>query len=185
MPPVMIRRSRPSSIRWSSEPAPLQTGKPDPGPLLLASERNLDRTRAILSAYRIRDVARADFGGELDHVGHAAPRHLHQGLDVLAALPGLRGRVAGRELVVLDDRAVVLAFTQEAVKPAGGLASTLEGFLREQADNLHLKTLSVMEGRVSVQYQFRKRADFDRSGFVRRLNELAGPTRMEIFLGGA
>ncbi|CUQ66761.1 [protein-PII] uridylyltransferase family protein [Candidatus Nitrospira inopinata] len=83
MPPVMIRRSRPSSIRWSSEPAPLQTGKPDPGPLLLASDRNLDRTRAILSAYRIRDVARADcnlqsMAGE--------PHHRRQLADILPRL---------------------------------------------------------------------------------------------------
>ncbi len=65
------------------------------------------------------------------------------------------------------------------------VASSLEGFLRGQADRVHLKTVSVMDGRMSLQYQFRKRAEFDRAEFVRQLNELASPNRMEIFLGGA
>lgn len=79
----MIRRSRPSSIRSSNEPAPLRTDKPDPRPLLLASDRNLDRTRTILSAYRLRDVARADcnlqsMAGE--------PHHRRQLADILPRL---------------------------------------------------------------------------------------------------
>ncbi|HOQ04666.1 MAG TPA: DUF4956 domain-containing protein [Anaerohalosphaeraceae bacterium] len=65
------------------------------------------------------------------------------------------------------------------------LQQPLEAFLRGQVDNLHLKTLSVMDGRVSLQYQFRKRADFDRVGFVRQLSGLAAGTPVEIFLGGA
>lgn len=62
---------------------------------------------------------------------------------------------------------------------------TLETFLRSQVDNLTLKTLSVMDGRLSLQYQFRKRADFDRTDLVRQLNQLAGGAPLEIFLGGA
>lgn len=65
------------------------------------------------------------------------------------------------------------------------LQQPLEAFLCGQVDNLHLKTLSVMNGRVSLQYQFRKRADFDRAGFVRQLSAIAAGIPVEIFLGGA
>lgn len=65
------------------------------------------------------------------------------------------------------------------------LQQTLERFLRSQVDALKIKTLSVMDGRVSLEYQFRKRTDFDRTGFVRQLSEIAAGTSVEIFLGGA
>lgn len=61
----------------------------------------------------------------------------------------------------------------------------MNSFLKGQVDNLNLKTLSVMDGRVSLHYQFRKRSDFDRSAFIRNLGGITGPARMEIFLGGA
>jgi hypothetical protein len=58
-------------------------------------------------------------------------------------------------------------------------------FLKGQVDNLNLKTLSVMDGRVSLHYQFRRKSDFDRSAFIRNLGGITGPAKMEIFLGGA
>jgi hypothetical protein len=65
------------------------------------------------------------------------------------------------------------------------LQQPLEQFLRDQVDHLNLKTLSVMDGKVSLQYQFRKRPQFDRSAFVCRLSEIAAPAQLEIFLGGS
>lgn len=65
------------------------------------------------------------------------------------------------------------------------LRQPLEQFIREQVDHLNLKTLSVMDGKVSLQYQFRKRPQFDRSAFVCRLSEIAAPAQLEIFLGGS
>jgi glutamate-ammonia-ligase adenylyltransferase len=41
-------------------PVPSSAPKPDPRPVLLASERNAEQTRAILSAYHLRDIEQAD-----------------------------------------------------------------------------------------------------------------------------
>lgn len=65
------------------------------------------------------------------------------------------------------------------------LEEPMNSFLKGQVDNLNLKTLSLMDGRVSLHYQFRKKTDFDRSAFIRNLGGITGPAQMEIFLGGA
>ena len=55
---------RPLSKREASKSAPFlvqpATGKPDPTPLLLASERNPQEVRGILTAYGVTDVEQAD-----------------------------------------------------------------------------------------------------------------------------
>ncbi|MCP9452857.1 MAG: hypothetical protein NNA23_09260 [Nitrospira sp.] len=43
-----------------NKPIVVRVDKPDPRPILLASARNLEQARAILSAYRLHDVERAD-----------------------------------------------------------------------------------------------------------------------------
>jgi hypothetical protein len=57
--------------------------------------------------------------------------------------------------------------------------------MNQHLDNVSVKTVSVMDGRVSLHYQFRKKADFNRTEFVKNLNTIAGSDRVEIFLGGA
>ncbi|MBN1818211.1 MAG: DUF4956 domain-containing protein [Sedimentisphaerales bacterium] len=61
----------------------------------------------------------------------------------------------------------------------------LHHFMEEQLDNLSMKTMSMMDGRVSLHYQFRKKADFNRTEFLRSLNSITQPATAEIFLGGA
>jgi hypothetical protein len=65
------------------------------------------------------------------------------------------------------------------------IEESLDRFMNQQLDNLSVKTVSVMDGRVSLHYQFRKKENFNRSQFVRDLNAIAGTDRVEIFLGGA
>lgn len=66
----------------------------------------------------------------------------------------------------------------------GRIESALNSLMSKQLDNLSLKTMSVMDGRVSLHYQFRKKADFDRTGFITSVHQLAGPSPVEIFMGG-
>ena len=56
----MGRRSFPSQSHSKPAPVPPVSSKPDPAPVLLATERNPERVRAILSAYGLRDVEQAD-----------------------------------------------------------------------------------------------------------------------------
>jgi len=65
--------------------------------------------------------------------------------------------------------------------------SSLEGklitFLRERLHGLRLETMSVLENRVSLHYQYRRQTDFDWTAFTSDLNQLADPARVEIFIG--
>jgi len=64
-----------------------------------------------------------------------------------------------------------------------GLETRLSAFLREKLGGLKLETMSVMEDRVSLHYQYRKRTAYDWSAFTSELNTLAGPAKVELFIG--
>jgi hypothetical protein len=64
-----------------------------------------------------------------------------------------------------------------------GLESRMSSFLKEKLRGLRLETMSVLEGRVSLHYQYRKRTGFDWAAFTGELNALAGPAKVEIFIG--
>ena len=66
-----------------------------------------------------------------------------------------------------------------------GIEDRLEGFINKHLDSTTLKTLSVMDGRVSLHCQFRKKHGFDRSDFIKSLRGLTEPANIEIFFGGA
>lgn len=59
----------------------------------------------------------------------------------------------------------------------------LDRYLSTNLVDLNMKTMSVMDGRVSLHYQFRRKADFDKSGFIGKLNSISEPGKVEIFFG--
>ncbi len=65
----------------------------------------------------------------------------------------------------------------------GGLEARMSAFLKEKLSGLRLETMSVLENRVSLHYQYRKRTGFDWSAFTSELNTLAGPAKVEMFVG--
>ena len=77
---------------------------------------------------------------------------------------------------------LILSVESEAYSRIEG---PLNSYMKEHLDNLSLKTMSVMDGRVSLHYQFRRKPNFDRGTFVNTLSTIAGPAKVEIFLGGA
>jgi hypothetical protein len=64
-----------------------------------------------------------------------------------------------------------------------GLEGKLTAFLRERLSGLRLETMSMLEDRVSLHYQYRRRTDFDWTTFTSDLNQLAGTAKVEIFVG--
>jgi len=62
------------------------------------------------------------------------------------------------------------------------LQTKLTAFLKEHLQGLRLETMSVLDERVSLHYQYRS-TDFDRMAFTTELNKLAGAAKVEIFLG--
>ncbi len=57
----------------------------------------------------------------------------------------------------------------------------LKKLFSDSLDDLNMKTLSVMNGRVSVHYQFRRKPGFDQSDFIRKVNDISGDGKVEIF----
>jgi len=47
------------------------------------------------------------------------------------------------------------------------------------------KTLSVMEGRISLQYQFRNKPDFSKTELIKKINSMAGQDNIELFFSSA
>ena len=63
------------------------------------------------------------------------------------------------------------------------LETKLSAFLKERRPGPRLMTMSVMEDRVSLNYQYRRRTDFDWAAFTKDLNQLAGAAKVEVFIG--
>jgi hypothetical protein len=63
------------------------------------------------------------------------------------------------------------------------LEARISAFLKEKLRGLRLETMSVLENRVSLHYQYRRRTSFDWAAFTSELNALAGPAKVELFIG--
>lgn len=59
----------------------------------------------------------------------------------------------------------------------------LSGFLSERLQGLRQMTMSVMDDRVSLQFQYHRKPGLDWAEFTSQLNELAGPAKVEVFVG--
>ena len=59
----------------------------------------------------------------------------------------------------------------------------LNRFLHSQLDQVNMKTMSMMDGQVSMHYQFRKKPDFDKMKFVQEMNQLSESGKLNIFFG--
>jgi hypothetical protein len=66
-----------------------------------------------------------------------------------------------------------------------GREADLNRILSDSLDAIHMKTMSVMDGRVSLHYQFKRRDGFDRAAFVKKLNSVAEPGKVEFFFDSA
>jgi hypothetical protein len=64
-----------------------------------------------------------------------------------------------------------------------GMEARMSAFLKEKLSGLRLETMSVLEDRVSLHYQYRKRTGFNWSAFTSEINALAGPAKIELFVG--
>ena len=64
-----------------------------------------------------------------------------------------------------------------------GLETKLSAFLKERLQGLRLVTMSVMEDRGSLNYQYRRRTDFNWAAFTNELNQMTTPAKVELFIG--
>jgi len=59
----------------------------------------------------------------------------------------------------------------------------VKSHLAGRLSGLKLESMSVVDGKVNLQYQYRKRSTFDWTAFTNELSALAAPARLEIFVG--
>jgi len=59
----------------------------------------------------------------------------------------------------------------------------LTPFLAERLRGLRLETMSSTDGRVGLNYQYRRQSGFNWPAFTSELNQLAGPAEVEVFVG--
>jgi hypothetical protein len=63
------------------------------------------------------------------------------------------------------------------------LESKLKSFLTERLKSLSLQSMSTVDGRVNLQYQYKQQPTLDWTAFVNDLNQAAAPAAVEIFVG--
>jgi hypothetical protein len=63
------------------------------------------------------------------------------------------------------------------------LESTLKTFLTERLKGLSLQSVSPVDGRVNLQYQYRRQPTLDWAAFVNELNQATAPATAEVFVG--
>jgi len=62
------------------------------------------------------------------------------------------------------------------------LQEGLTSFLEERLRDMNLETMSTIDGRVALHYQYRRQSSFDWAGFTSELNRLAGSAKVEVFI---
>jgi hypothetical protein len=63
------------------------------------------------------------------------------------------------------------------------LEEGLKAFLAARLKGLSLESMSVVDDRVNLQYQYKQQATFDWTGFANELNQSTAPARVEMFVG--
>jgi hypothetical protein len=63
------------------------------------------------------------------------------------------------------------------------LEKKLVAFLDSKLRGLSLDTMSTLEDRVSLHYQYRRQSNFDWTSFTNELNQIAGSAKVDIFIG--
>ena len=59
----------------------------------------------------------------------------------------------------------------------------LTTFLGKRLRGLSLDTMSTIDDRINLQYQYRRQSHFDWAAFTNELNQLAGAVKVEVFVG--
>ena len=89
-------------------------------------------------------------------------------------------RLASNRVTLFGRGHLMIAVDQPSF-PA--LEKKLMAFLGERLHGLSLDTMSTLDDRVSLHYQYRRQSGFDWASFTNELNQLAGTAKVEVFVG--
>lgn len=86
-----------------------------------------------------------------------------------------------RNRISLFGRGNLMISVDQASFP--DLEARLNAFLQARLRGLRLETMSVLEDRVSLNYQYRRQTGFNWTAFTNDLNQVTSPSKVEIFVG--
>ena len=114
-------------------------------------------------------------------IGAATSNYLITGLLFFVVFVALGIQWLTRNRITMFGRGHLMISVDQPSFPE--LEKRLTVFLRERLSGLNLETMSTLDDRVGLHYQYRRQSGFDWAAFTNELNEMAGPAKVEIFVG--
>lgn len=114
-------------------------------------------------------------------IGAATNNFLITGLLYLVVFVALGIQWLTRNRITLFGRGHLMISVDQSSFPE--LEQKLTSFLKERLRGLNLETMSTLDDRVGLHYQYRRQSGFDWAAFTNELNQLAGPAKVEVFIG--
>ena len=114
-------------------------------------------------------------------VGAATSNYLLIGLLLFVVFITLGVQWLTRNRVTLFGRGHLMVSIDQPSFPA--IESGLTAFLRRRLRSLSLETMSTLDDRVTLHYNYRQQSGFDWAAFTNELNQLADTAKIEIFVG--
>ena len=114
-------------------------------------------------------------------IGAATSNYLITGLLFIVIFIALGVQWLTRNRITLFGRGHLMISVDQPSFPA--LEKRLTTFLKERLRSLSLETMSTLDDRVSLHYNYRRQSGFDWTAFTNELNQLAGPAKVEVFIG--
>jgi hypothetical protein len=114
-------------------------------------------------------------------IGAATGNFLITGLLFIVVFIALLIQWLTRNKVTLFGRGHLMISIDHSSFPT--VEKKLTEFLKERLRGLSLETMSTLDDRVSLHYNYRRKTDFDWTAFSNELTQLAGTAKVEIFVG--
>lgn len=89
-------------------------------------------------------------------------------------------RLIGNRFTLFGRGHLMISVDQQSFP---SLQNRLTLFLGERLRGLNLETMSKVDGRISLHYQYRRQSGFDWAAFTNDINKMAGTAKVEIFVG--
>jgi hypothetical protein len=114
-------------------------------------------------------------------IGAATGNFMVIGVLIVAAFLVLGVKWLLRDRVSIGGRgSLMISFDQADFAQVG---DKVKDHLSGRLGGLKLASMSLVDGKVNLQYQYRKRAAFDWAAYVQELTAVAAPARLEVFVG--
>ncbi len=114
-------------------------------------------------------------------IGAATGNYMVIGLLIVAVFVVLGIKWLLRDRRALGTRgSLMISLGQDEFGP---LEDRIKAFMSERLKSLSLQSMSIVDERVNLQYQFKQQPSLDWTALVNDLNHLTAPAKVEIFVG--